>query len=447
MILLAITRHLDLVERLRTAFEGAGHRVDAVPDHLHALASEAWNRAHVILVDAVGDPVDGYRFCGLLRGESRILFRNLPIFVILGHPATDADRALKKACDADGFLESAASVHRCLALLGPFLEGQVRKEEDLPVPLLATGLPPPFLRRIRGLLEHFGFQLHACGTRDLARVQTGLEAPLALLGHDKGGRSCAKLRILQEHAHAPYTILVGRLPSESDQRKLLFSGVMDWLPLPLSSPRLLHACRKGMEWTHFKRIQNEYQFQINDLVERRMLLEMETAALRSEVLTDPLTELLNRRAFDQNFEHALNQWERHRRPFVLVLGDLDYFKLTNDRFGHPGGDQVLRAVAHRIRLALRRSDLAFRIGGEEFAILLMETGLQAGADVAEKIRRRIEEKAVTLDSGQSVFPTMSFGVGGPTQADPSRLFMSVDECLYLAKHKGRNRVEVLKGGV
>jgi len=157
---------------------------------------------------------------------------------------------------------------------------------------------------------------------------------------------------------------------------------------------------------------------------------------------DPLTELLNRRAFNQHLDHAVNQWVRHARPFVLILGDLDYFKLINDRFGHMVGDQVLKTVSLRIRASLRKSDLAFRIGGEEFAILLTETQLKAGLDVAEKIRRRIDETPVTLDSGQSVFPTMSFGIGGPDGHDAGALFSRVDTALYAAKHKGRNRVEL-----
>jgi diguanylate cyclase (GGDEF)-like protein len=128
---------------------------------------------------------------------------------------------------------------------------------------------------------------------------------------------------------------------------------------------------------------------------------------------------------------------------VLILGDLDYFKLINDRFGHLVGDQVLRAVAQRIGSSLRRSDLAFRIGGEEFAVILSESGLNAGAEVAEKIRRRIDELPVTLDSGQNVFPTMSFGVGAPDGSDGAALFARVDQALYLAKRKGRNRIEVI----
>jgi diguanylate cyclase (GGDEF)-like protein len=96
-----------------------------------------------------------------------------------------------------------------------------------------------------------------------------------------------------------------------------------------------------------------------------------------------------------------------------------------------------------MQTSLRRSDLAFRIGGEEFAVILPESGLRAGAEVAEKIRRRIDEAPVTLDSGQNVFPTMSFGVGGPEPGGCATLFARVDQALYVAKRKGRNRIEVL----
>ena len=160
-----------------------------------------------------------------------------------------------------------------------------------------------------------------------------------------------------------------------------------------------------------------------------MMLEIEAAALRNEVLTDPLTELLNRRAFTQNLENALNQWARHHRPFVLILGDLDYFKLVNDRFGHMVGDRVLRDVARLMRMSLRRSDLAFRIGGEEFAILLAETSLRSGSEVAEKLRRRIDESPIQLETGQTIVPTMSFGVGSPDGIGAEDCFQAVDRAL------------------
>ena len=446
MNLLAITKHAMLLERLRTAFEGAGHVVNVVPDHLRALAFEAWNGAHLMLVDADGDPLDGYRLCHLLRAESRSLFRNLPIFLILDHPETEEDQARLREMDGDGFVQADASIQQLLAALGPLLEGAVLPGHKFRATLLSLGLPVLQARRITEVVKHLGFELHPCTLEDLPEAARELRPPILFMGTGPSiHRTQAVLRSLGQLPRAPYPILVGRLPAEADQRRLLTAGAMDWLTLPLSGPMMLHACRKAVEWIHARRIQSEYQVQIKDLVDQRKVLELEASTLRNEVLTDSLTELLNRRAFNQHLEHAVNQWERHHRSFVLILGDLDYFKLINDRFGHLVGDQVLRAVAQRISSSLRRSDLAFRIGGEEFAIILSESSLHAGAEVAEKIRRRIDEVPVTLESGQNVFPTMSFGLGAPDGADGAALFARVDQSLYVAKRKGRNRIEVLTG--
>jgi len=444
MNILAITKHADLVERLRTAFEGAGNRILHVQDHLDALASEAWSQAQLILVDAVGDPMDGFRFCTLLRGESRILFQNLPIFLIFEQSLLEDEMPQVRATDVDGHILASDSIQRLLNVLGPAVEADSIPGGGSKVPLLVSGLRTELVQRIRGLVDHFGFELTASPLKDLSLVQSQIKAPLLILGMDAtGARTLSALQAMREHGEAPYVILLGKIPRQALQRQLLLAGAMDWVTLPLSAPRLLHACRRGRDWIHGKRIQQEFQFQINDLRERRILLEMEAAALRNEVLTDPLTGLLNRRAFDQNLENAFNQWERHRRTFVLVLGDLDYFKLINDRFGHLAGDEVLRALAQRMRQGLRRSDLAFRIGGEEFAVLLTETSIMAGAEVAEKLRRKIDENPIALESGQMVFPTMSFGVGAPDGHTASSIFAAVDKALYVAKHKGRNRIEVL----
>ncbi|MBP1627307.1 MAG: hypothetical protein H6Q00_1782 [Holophagaceae bacterium] len=445
MNILAITRHDALIERLRTAFESAGHQVHWVSDHLQALVAEAWNQAHIILVDAGGDPLDGYRFCALMRGESRVLFQNLPIFLVLDHsPVPEEERRLR-ATGADGFILAGDGLQKLITHLGPALEGGQSRGGGAPIPVLACNLGASVLRKSSAVLEHFGYDLRSCEPGALREEQRKLKAPLLLLGvGGDGERALAVLQDLRDHECQPYTVLMGRAPHEAIMRRLLLLGAREILPATLSPSRLLHACRRGMEWLHIKQIQHEFQVHLNDLRDRRVLLEMETATLRTEVLTDPMTELLNRRAFNQHLEHAYSQWERHRRPFVLILGDLDYFKLINDRFGHLVGDQVLRAVALRLRGVLRRSDLAFRIGGEEFAILLAETGIKAGMEVAEKVRAKIDESPIVMPEGQTIFPTMSFGVGAPDGLDAAGLFLSVDEALYAAKHYGRNRIEMAK---
>ncbi len=448
MNLLVITRHDDLVERLKMAFEGAGHRITHARDPLEALAQDAWGQAQVLLVDAGGDPMDGYRLCRLLRGEARILFRNLPIFLILDHAPVESDLRSLKEAEADGVILAGNTIQQLLNHLGPVLAGNVSREEGQRVPVLAIGLHPDLAMRARDMLHHYAMEVHSPPARNAVEAQRVLKAPVLLLGLSSGGveGALAMLSQLREKNLLPYTILVGMVKDEAAQRKLLLAGISDWVPLPLSGPRLLHASKRAIEWMHARRIQTEYESAIHDLRERRSMLEIEAAALRNEVLTDPLTELLNRRAFDQNLDHAVRQWERHRRAFVLVLGDVDHFKLINDRFGHPVGDEVLRQMAERIRSALRKSDLAFRIGGEEFAVLLTETSLKAGSEVANKLRRRIDEDPILLSTGQTIFPTMSFGVGGPGAATLPELMSQVDKALYQAKGLGRNRVVVANEG-
>jgi len=448
MNLLVITRHDDLVERLRMAFEGAGHRILHAGDPLEALAQDAWGEAQILLVDAGGDPMDGYRLCRLLRGEARVLFRNLPIFLILDHAATELDQKALQEAEGDGFILAGHTIQQLLNHLGPVMAGGTPRDGGQSLPVLAVGLQAGLAQRARDILQHYTMAVHSPPARNAAEAQRVLKAPVLLLGLSAGGveGALALLAKLRDQGRLPYTILLGQVKDEAAQRKLLLAGVSDWVPLPLPGPRLLHACKRAMEWMHARRIQTEYESAIHDLRERRSMLEIEAAALRNEVLTDPLTELLNRRAFDQNLEHAIRQWERHRRAFVLVLGDVDHFKLINDRFGHPVGDEVLRQMAARIRSALRKSDLAFRIGGEEFAVLLTETSVKGGAEVANKLRGRIDEEPIILPAGQAIFPTMSFGVGGPGASNPTALLETVDKALYQAKNLGRNRVVVANEG-
>ena len=119
MELLAVTKHAALVERLRGAFEGAGHSVQRMEDPLEALASEAWNNAQLILLDATGDPMDGFRLCGLLRGESRILFQNLPIYLVFEQTPTEEECEALRAADADGWILAHEGVPGLVGLLGP----------------------------------------------------------------------------------------------------------------------------------------------------------------------------------------------------------------------------------------------------------------------------------------------------------------------------------------
>lgn len=427
------------------AFEGAGHSVEHLQDPLEALAEEAWSRAHLLVVDAGGEPLDGFRFCGLLRGESRSLFRSLPIYLVLEAAPRPEDLRRLEEAGGDGFVLAKQSLHDLLNHLGPVVEGLLGRGSG-PVPVAALGLRPAQLHRVQDTLDHFGFRLQVLSESEAPQALHSLRPPLLLQGLEGGGaRALQRLQLLRESGALPYTILLGEVSDEALERKLLLAGVSDWVGLPLRPARLVHACRRGLEWVQAMALRREYEAAVQGLREQRAMLEIEASSLRTQVLTDPLTNLLNRRAFDQNLELTFRQWERHGRDFSLVLADLDHFKLVNDRFGHPAGDEVLREMALRIRLVLRRSDLAFRIGGEEFAIILPETGARAGAEVAEKLRRCVAEQPVLLPGGKRVQPTMSFGVGRPESgSSPAELLSAVDQSLYQAKLGGRNRVAVVE---
>lgn len=159
----------------------------------------------------------------------------------------------------------------------------------------------------------------------------------------------------------------------------------------------------------------------------------------SRAIVDPLTGLRNRR----EFERVLSAVERvSAQPMTLIYVDLDHFKKLNDTLGHPAGDAALKHVARLLEAAVRDRDLVARIGGEEFAVWLPGTGLSAGWEVAERIRRSIADKPLKWNG--SVYPlTTSCGVASCPElvGDVMNLPAAADAALYRAKELGRNRVE------
>ena len=160
----------------------------------------------------------------------------------------------------------------------------------------------------------------------------------------------------------------------------------------------------------------------------------------ADALTDALTGIANRRAFDHEFERRIAEYRRKRRPFSLVLCDIDKFKHFNDTYGHVAGDAVLREVASRVASSVRDMDLAARYGGEEFGIVLPETRVQDAKIVAERIRLAIGDTSFVVD-GQALQIAVSVGL---TQSysideDAQSIVKRADEALYASKQAGRNR--------
>ncbi len=166
-----------------------------------------------------------------------------------------------------------------------------------------------------------------------------------------------------------------------------------------------------------------------------------TAELTQLAITDSLTGLSNRRHFMEQGLREIERARRYRQPLALMLIDIDHFKDINDRYGHPTGDQVLRMVAQACQSGARNADLAGRIGGEEFALLMPETGMVSAQLAAERMRRAVA--AVDYGAaGVAQAVTASIGVAVLEEGDATleRLLARADKALYRAKEFGRNRV-------
>jgi diguanylate cyclase (GGDEF)-like protein len=176
----------------------------------------------------------------------------------------------------------------------------------------------------------------------------------------------------------------------------------------------------------------------------------ELKRLQLNAVTDPLTDLYNRRLFNETFEKELNRARRYGQPLGLVILDLHRFKEVNDKHGHPRGDEVLRAAAATLKKSLRTSDSAFRIGGDEFALILPQTDAPQALALGRRVQAVFAEMLQPLQLGVSV--SMDHGVANfPQDADSAEnLIRIADERLYHVKHAnhrktggGTSRVETL----
>jgi len=163
--------------------------------------------------------------------------------------------------------------------------------------------------------------------------------------------------------------------------------------------------------------------------------------------TDPLTGLLNRRHMLERIEIEMSRLERGGKPFVLVMGDVDDFKSFNDQYGHECGDSALVYVSNLMRDSLRKLDRLARWGGDEFLILLPETGLREGGMVAERVREVIESISLS-HGGRQMSVKMSFGVSVCARPGSIKDYINeADQALYAAKRRGRNSVVIWRDGL
>jgi two-component system cell cycle response regulator len=250
---------------------------------------------------------------------------------------------------------------------------------------------------------------------------------LSLPGMD-GWEVIRRLRADPETATIPVMVVCDKNPNEEDMLKILDSGAIDHVTKPISGMLLCAKVRAVCDRSRAQReLKNKLQF------------ALENAA------HDPLTGLFNRRYFERRLREESAHARRHKRPFAIILLDLDHFKLVNDTYGHEDGDRVLKHVAEVVTASLREDDLACRFGGEELVLLLRATGLQAARIVANRLRASLTAKPIALgEKHESRHITFSAGVAAADERngfDADDIVGRADAALYRAKRLGRNRVE------
>ena len=178
----------------------------------------------------------------------------------------------------------------------------------------------------------------------------------------------------------------------------------------------------------------------DELVAKNDELSNMNLVLEQLSITDGLTKLHNHRYFQESLTRECRRSVRTSEPLSLVLIDLDDFKACNDRYGHAGGDAILRETAGLLNDCVRETDVLTRYGGEEFALIAVGTDLEGARDLAEKIRGTVENAEFELDAtAERARVTVSVGVA-ELQGDEKQLFLDADAALYAAKDAGRNRV-------
>lgn len=187
-------------------------------------------------------------------------------------------------------------------------------------------------------------------------------------------------------------------------------------------------------------------YDVTDNAIGKLALEAANSSLARLSRTDRLTGLNNRGHWEECLKSEFARFQRSRHTSTLIMFDIDHFKKVNDTYGHQAGDEVIRQTARTLLASIRTTDIAGRYGGEEFAVILIDTNAEQSLYLAERLRRKIESLTVKFEALEICY-TISLGVAqaDPDMQDHSQWIVAADQALYQAKHGGRNQAVVYDG--
>jgi diguanylate cyclase (GGDEF)-like protein len=268
--------------------------------------------------------------------------------------------------------------------------------------------------------------LEAGNTNQMESQLKRLTPDVVVLDLDLQGKSGLEwLRDIEANNAAPVVIITGS-GNEQLAVEAMKSGAFDYIPKAyLTYEQLVKSLINAREkW---------------DLLQEKEELQEK---LTHMAMYDSLTDVLSRHALLEQMEFETHRTERYSRDLSILMIDIDRFKRVNDTYGHIMGDEVLREVAVTLQMQTRRSDFVGRYGGEEFLIVLPETGMAKAVVLAEKLRKHVEELKITLNGQVLENTTVSIGVAEfENDATIDAFIDRSDQWLYKAKESGRNQVQ------
>jgi len=256
------------------------------------------------------------------------------------------------------------------------------------------------------------------------------------------GFECAKMFKTRYGNQCPPILMITGLNDSESVDYAFEVGATDYVTKPFHWAVLRQRVRRTIKaYIDHKKLQDALQKERS----LRQELRITNQTLHRLATIDGLTNIANRRVFDERFQHEWNRLQREQLPLGLAIFDIDCFKAYNDTYGHPGGDDCLRDVAQIIeQVAHRPADLAARYGGEEFALILPNTNLDGTVHLANLVQHHLQHRAIPHASS-TVGPqvTVSVGVAStvPDLSSSSHLLLcTADRALYEAKKQGRDRI-------